>query len=101
MFCSVGEKGSFFGHIGSCSSTLLCLGLASDFLCVLVEGMYCIAISTIGGIIAIGFRKFWGSIPMSMHAALLKYRCWIFWYVQDLFSCFSMDDEFHGEPTLT
>ena len=50
MFCSVGGKGCFFGHIGSCSLTLLCLGRASDFLCVLVEGMYCNAISGSFGI---------------------------------------------------
>ena len=81
MFCSVGEKGSFFGCIGSFSLTLLCLGLASDFLCVLVEGMYCIAISALGGIVVVGFGKSFGSIPTSMHAALLNYRRRIFWHV--------------------
>ena len=33
MFCSVGKKDSFLGRVGCCFSTLLCLGLASDFLC--------------------------------------------------------------------
>ena len=81
MFCSVGGKGSFLGHIGSCSSTLLCLGLASDFLYVLVKCMYCFAISAMGGIVAVGFWKSLGCIPMSMHTALLKYRHLIFWHM--------------------
>ena len=54
------------GRVGSCSLTLLCLGLASDVLCVLVKGMYCIAISAIDGIVAIGFGKSLGSIPTSI-----------------------------------
>ena len=77
----VGRKGIFWRRVGFCSSTLLYLGLASDFLCVLVKGMHCIAISAMAGIVAVGFRKALGSIPTSMHAALLKYRRWIFWHM--------------------
>ena len=43
--------------------------------------MYWIAIFALGGIVAVGFRRSLGSIPTSMHAALLKYRRWIFWHI--------------------
>ena len=106
-FCCVGKKGIILGIIGSCSSTLLSLGLASDFLCVLVKGMVCIAISALGGIVTVGFGKSLGSsIPTSMHAALLKYRrlLFFFFFLYMYRAClvvFSVDDGFHGEPTLT
>ena len=94
LFCRIDSShnfglrggGAFWRRVGSCSLTLLCLGLASDFLCVLFEGMYCIAISALGGIVAIGFEKSLGSISMSMHAALLKYWCWIFWHMYRAYS---------------
>ena len=47
LFCW-GER-KLGGRVGSCSSTLLCLGLASDFLYVLVEGMYCIVKEEVDG----------------------------------------------------
>ena len=42
------------------------------------DGRYCIAISAWGDVMAAGFGKSLGSIPMSMQAALLKYSLWIF-----------------------
>ena len=44
----------------------------------LADGRYCIAISALGDVVAAGFWKSLGSIPMSMQAALLKYSLWIF-----------------------
>ena len=89
------EKGVFWGVL-----VVAPLGLASDFLCVLVEGIYCIAISAVGGIVAVAFGKSLGSVPTLMHAALLRYRTWIFWHMyRACVVVFSVDDEFHREPT--
>ena len=78
MFYSVGGKGSFLERAGSWSLTLLFLELVSNSWWVLADGRYCIAISTWGDVMATGFGKSLGSIPMSMQAALLKYSLWIF-----------------------
>ena len=43
----------------------------------LADDRYCIAISAWGDVVATGFGKSLGSIPMSMQAALLKYSLWI------------------------
>ena len=45
------------------------------------RGYYCVAISAMGGIVSEGFGNTLGSIPTSMHAALLKYRLWILWHM--------------------
>ena len=99
MFCSVGGKGSFFwGCVGSWSLTLLCLELVSNSRRMLADGRYCIAISAWGDVVAAGFGKSLGSIPMSTQAALLKYSLWIFLHMYR--ACLVVLLEAYGSSTV-